>query len=163
MPVQFRSSGLWEKVGKPAVDLITLVVSLLSLTSIWIAIHEMRVNEETAWIAAYQQIESLSIELDKIMVEHPDLLPYFLNGKENDPKGANYNRIIAVADARIDAIDAMLTYAAVKHAEDSIVGWKKTFIHYFQRSPAMCERLTANEQDYGLVVNIGKTACLVPQ
>jgi hypothetical protein len=159
MPIQIRSRGLWEKMVKPAVDLITLVVSLLSLTSIWVAIHEMRVNEETASISSYQTIESLAVELDKMLVEHPDLVPYFLNGKADDPKCANYNQIIAVADARIGAIDAMLTYAKYKHAEDSIVGWKNTFVRYFQRSPVMCERLTANERDYGLIVQIGKTAC----
>jgi hypothetical protein len=41
-----QRGNFWERVGKPAIDLLTLGVSLVGLTSIWIAIHEMRRNEQ---------------------------------------------------------------------------------------------------------------------
>ena len=120
----------------------------------------MKTNEELSWITTYQTIEALSLEMDKIMlVEHPSLVPFFLSGKPIENKNSEYNQAVALADARIGAIDAILTYASFRHADEKIVGWKNTFSSYLRNSPLMCERLKVNSGYYGLVNPLGKAAC----
>jgi hypothetical protein len=110
----------------------------------------MKTNEEMSWITSYQTIEALSLEIDKMLVEHPSLVPFFLSGNRIENTNSEYNRAMALADARIGAIDAILTYASFRHADEKIVGWKNTFSSYLRNSPLMCERLKINSEYYGL-------------
>jgi uncharacterized membrane protein len=158
MPV--RTQRLWDRFIKPAIDSLTLVVSLIGLASIWIAIHEMRMNEEVSWVTTYQTIETASLEMDKMLVEHPNLVPFFLSGTRIENTDKEYNQAVALADARLGAIDAILTYAQFRHADEQIVGWRNTFIKYLRASPLMCERLATNSENYGLINPLSKAACV---
>ncbi len=158
MPAQ--SENIWQRLIKPGVDLLTLAVSLMGLISIWIAISELRANEQTTSIGAYQAIEELSLESDKLLVEYPALFQYFKLGKQLEITAPEYNQVIALADARIGIVDAALTYAAVGHIENSIEDWKRKFAHDFKISRVMCDRLASTRDEYSiLVVDLGEAAC----
>ena len=98
-----KTEGMWEKFVKPGLDVVTLVVSLTGLVSIWIAIHEMKTNEEVSWVTTYHTIESLSLEIDKLLVDHPAMVPYFVSNKPIDSNNSDFNLELTVADARIGA------------------------------------------------------------
>ena len=117
----------------------------LGIISIWIAIHELKTNEELSWVTTYQTIETLSLEIDKILVDHPTMVPYFVSNKPIESSNADFNLALTVADARIGAIDAILTYAHFRHADEA--------------SPIMCEKLKVNQENYGLIVPLGQNAC----
>ena|SRR5271165_353348 len=155
-----QSENIWERFIKPGIELLTLVVSLIGLVSIWIAISELRKNQQTTSIGAYQAIEGLSLESDKLLVEYPALFQYFKLGKQIETTAPEYNQVVALADARIGIIDAALTYAAVGHIENSIEDWNRKFAHDFKSSRVMCERLASTREEYSiLVVDLGEAAC----
>lgn len=124
-------------------------MSIVGLGSIWLALKERTTSEEISWITSYQAIESLSLEIDKPIADHSNLVPYFLEGKKVDKNSPDYDQVVSVADLRIGAIDAMLLDAHFRNADNQITGWRNTFISYFRNSPSMCERYEINKQYYG--------------
>jgi hypothetical protein len=94
-----------------------------------------------------------------MFVEKPDLRPYFEHRKgltDDDPKG---EAVLALADVRLDAIDAILTYAIPTWRDDEILGWRSTFENAFRNSPVLCTRLNQNPQNYGRILAVGSLAC----
>ena len=53
--------------------------------------------------------------------------------------------VFALADVRLDVIDAVLTYAALSGQSNQITGWKNAFASAFRKSTILCARL--NETD----------------
>ena len=158
MPAQ--GENIWERFIKPGIELLTLIVSLMGLISIWVAISELRTNQQSTSIGAYQAVEGLSLEFDRLLVEYPALFQYFKLGKQIETSASEYNQVIALADARIGIMDAALTYASLAHIENSIEDWKRKFAHDFKISRIMCERLASTKDEYSiLVVDLGEAAC----
>ena len=74
--------------------------------------------------------------------------PYFESGKELRKDDPNRNLVLAVADIRLDVMDAILTFAAIQPFEGGIMGWQNTFARAFRTSPVLCARLAETQANW---------------
>jgi hypothetical protein len=95
----------------------------------------------------------------RLFVEQPDLRPYFEEGAQLAPDDSKRNLVLAIADLRLDVMDAVLTYPALLDVADDIEGWRNTFRNAFRTSPVLCARLRETESNYGFIVPIAAQAC----
>jgi hypothetical protein len=153
---------------KLVLDQLRTVLSLFVVASIifaglqWrTANHAAQIANDAAIEAIYQRMVAEWEDNLKTFVEKPDLRPYFESGKSLTSDDPNRQAVLALADVRLDVMDAILTYAALHGfaGEGEIGGWKNTFDHSFRTSPVLCMRLNESASDYGLIVPIGRAAC----
>ena len=84
----------------------------------------------------------------KTFVERPHLRPYFEEKKEFETDDRYRQSVLALADVRLDVMDAVLTYAVMSGQSDAITGWKNAFASAFRKSPILCARLNETESSY---------------
>lgn len=159
---------------KLVVEYIKLVLSLGTIGAVVVAALQWRdaqKQQTTATLAATQAAteatyERLSIEWRdnlRALLEKPALRPYFEDGKPLDSQDPLAQQVMAFADMRLDVMDAVLTYPAVRGLDTSgMVGWRKTFSRAFRASPVLCQRLVETHDNFGLIVIIGMEACNIP-
>jgi hypothetical protein len=111
----------------------------------------------------YQRIVSEWRNHLSTFVEKPLLRPYFEGRKKLTDDDPNREAVLALVDVRLDVIDGILTYAALRGESDVVGGWKETFSAAFRTSPALCARMQETRGNYvtwtPLVVPIGYAAC----
>lgn len=98
--------------------------------------------EAQVWQAITQQ----QIEISKVMVQYPELLPYFEAGKALTPNDKNSNRVIVVADLYLDFIDGfddkhVRSLSGMEDGGKYWLLWQRYFQSLFAKSPALCSRL----------------------
>ena len=98
--------------------------------------------------STYEKISNEWREHTQTFVRQPHLWPYFESGKELRDDDPNRDLVLALADVRLDVMDAILTYFAIQPPEGGIQGWKNTFARTFRTSPALCARLGATEASW---------------
>lgn len=97
-------------------------------------------------------------------VQRPDLWPYFELGRELRRDDPNHDLVLAVADIRLDVMDAILTFEAIQPFEFGILGWRNTFARAFRTSPALCARLGETQANWvnAQILPIWRTNCGLP-
>ena len=137
-----------------------LVVSLVAAGSLLFAglqwMDSNRVTDE----AMYQRMATEWRDHLKMFVEKPNLRPYFESYKSLGADDANMDAVLALADVRLETMDAILTYAALRFPRLNIQGWRNTFANAFHVSPVLCARLKETQSNFGLIVPIAKAACV---
>jgi hypothetical protein len=96
----------------------------------------------------YEKISNEWREHTQTFVRQPHLWPYFESGKELRDDDPNRDLVLALANVRLDAMDAILTYFAIQPPAGGAQGWKNTFARAFRTSPPMCARLRATEASW---------------
>jgi hypothetical protein len=99
-------------------------------------------------LALYQRMTDEWRNHLKTFVEHPQLRPYFEEMKELKTDDEHRQRVLALADVRLDVMDAVLTYAAMSGLSNAIAGWKNAFSSAFRTSTVLCARLRETESSY---------------
>jgi hypothetical protein len=116
-------------------------------------------NSKIATAAAYQRIVDLWHDHIKVFIEKPQLRPYFEESVKMDENSENAEAILAMADVRLDTMDAVLTFGELWSAQSTIEGWRNTFGNAFRTSPVLCQRLAKTKSNYGLIVPVGNAVC----
>jgi hypothetical protein len=98
----------------------------------------------------------------KTFVEKPDLRPYFEHRVELTTDDPKREAVLALADVRLDTIDAILTYAVPTWSDDEIFGWRSTFENAFRSSPVLCARLNETPANYGRIFAVGSLPWGIP-
>lgn len=98
----------------------------------------------------------------RMLVEKPKLRPFFEEGQNLSPDDPDRQTVLAIADVRLDTMDATLTYASGRFNQDTIAGWRNTFASAFRTSPTLCSRLMETQSNLGLIVPIGQANCQMP-
>ena len=101
-----------------------------------------------ATLALYQRMTDEWRTHLKTFVEQPQLRPYFEERKELKADDENRQRVLALADVRLDVMDAVLSYAAMSGVSNAIAGWKNAFSRAFRTSTVLCARLKETESNY---------------
>ena len=135
------------------------VVSILGAGAILIAAMQWRTANQNAAQAVYQHMAEQWSDHLKVFIDKPALRPYFADATALPDSAADRQIVLAVADVRLDVMDAILTYAAIQEASNEIEGWKTTFAQAFKSSPVLCERIARTSNQYGLIVPIAQQAC----
>lgn len=99
----------------------------------------------------------------RLFVEKPHLRPYFEGGKELTDGDPNREIVLAVADIRLDVMDAVLTYVDLRGMLADLEGWIQTFARAFQTSPAMCVRFRETASNWGMRIRAhAQGVCSLP-
>jgi hypothetical protein len=123
----------------------TLVISLVGLSSIWFAILQMREADRSALISAYAGVASQWLEVDKAILTYPELRKYF-SGQKLESSDPNRDRVLAISDLALDAMDDMLSFGLLAGNARKMSGWRLTFQRLLQDSPATCDRFRQSAQ-----------------
>ncbi|MEX0284077.1 MAG: hypothetical protein AB3N23_05655 [Paracoccaceae bacterium] len=93
-------------------------------------------------------------------VEKPDLRPYFKDGLDVSADDPLAQRVLAVAEVRLDLMDGLLTYISQQGwTPDETSGWQNTFRDAFASSPALCRVHAGSTSSYGLINPLARSQC----
>jgi hypothetical protein len=144
---------------KLLLEYVKLGLSLAGVAAVIVAIVQWRLANQVAGETVYQRMTTEWRDHLKSFVDKPVLRPYFEEGKQFASDDSNKQGVLAPADVRLDAADAILTYAALRGSSDEIAGWKNTFSHAFRTSPVLCSRFNETKSNYGLIIPLANNAC----
>ena len=95
----------------------------------------------------------------ELFAERPYLRAYFYEASNIDAEDVNTSEILAVADIRLDAMNAILADVSRREMQEDVVGWVNTFTDAFRNSPVLCTRLRETAPKYGLIVPVAEKGC----
>lgn len=126
-----------------------VLLSVLFAGLQWLNANEAaRKANLVANLALYQRMTTEWQDHLKTFVQYPQLRPYFEDKKAFEADDKQRQQVLALADVRLDVMDAVLTYAAMSGQGDAIVGWKNAFSSAFRNSTILCARLKEAEASY---------------
>ena len=138
------------------IAIASLLVSIVGLGSIIIGIESFRQSERAALADASQRIITDSANVDKLFIQYPKMRPFFREKKPIHRGDEGYDRAAAIAELRVNALDAVLTYPGV-FKEDS---WRNVVRSAFRDSPIMCEFVLRYKGNYSAAtVKIADEVC----
>jgi hypothetical protein len=90
-------------------------------------------------------MSNLTLEMDKIFIEKPELRPYFYDGVDIKDDDKNYNLVVAVAEYQIDYFDSAMTQMDYlpedQDSKEDRDTWNQYFADSFAHSPILCKRI----------------------
>jgi hypothetical protein len=93
-----------------------LIVSALGFTavifSIWTAQGQLSLMSAQTCLQVKDRSLSNTLALDRVFLDHPELRPYFYEGKDLDKADPLYPKVEAVADTHLDVYGYGLSYRA---------------------------------------------------
>ncbi|EPE98634.1 hypothetical protein [Rhizobium grahamii] len=144
---------------KLRLEYLKTAISLLATCSILFAALQWFEANRLADHTVYQKMTSDWQAQLQTFVAKPDLRPYFFEGKTMKDDDPNRNLILAVAESRLDVMDAILSFAARRWSHKTYEGWRNTFMVAFGSSPVLCDLMKQGVDEYGLIVPIAKAGC----
>jgi hypothetical protein len=128
----------YVKLALSIVGIGTLIFAALQ----WMdANHVAKQAAQTTRETDYQRITNEWRDHLRTFVEKPQLRPYFEEMKQLNVDDPNRESVLALADIRLDVMDAILTYVAIREQSGEIAGWRNTFANAFKTSSVLCSRL----------------------
>ena len=131
------------------IGLIQTIISVLGFVAVVVSLIYVAQNIKTQ---VYQSIGNQLIDINKVFVDHPELRPYFYEGKEISKGSKLYGLATSIAEMRLDFYDSVLIQMKY-FPKYFVVGWKETIRDVFAFSPIMRETLEIRRKWYspGLV------------
>lgn len=152
-PVKLKS-GDWKRLQPIASAL--MVASGLAFTGL-----QWHTANQIADQSVYQRMVADWSDHLKTFIDKPHLWPYFEEGRPLGPDDQNRNLVLAVAEIRLQAMDAVLSNVRLRWSANSFMQWKTTFGRTFRQSPALCIRFaeTLSEWEDELVA-VANRSCV---
>lgn len=164
---------------------ITPLASIFLLVAIVVAVVELfstnAASQEADQRTQYEALSARLIDLDAVFIDHPELAPYFWQGKWPDGDEIQRQTIDAIAVQRVDydayaydelvymetaPEDGSFTSSASRPAgstednSDPWVLWSETIVGQFRNSPAMCKLVAEPRYDQRFITALRNThAC----
>ena len=145
-------------------SLLGLFVSIASIGAVAISFYTLKQADTSARLSralsAYQEMVSRSEDVDKVLVEHPAMRPYFRDRKPLSQADEDYNLAAAIAEMRVDAFDALLEFPDLIGFGSQVEGWRNTVRDAFRDSPVMCDLVASYKANYGrTIVKLANEGC----
>lgn len=146
---------------KLAMSLATVFVVLLAGLQWRLANEAANSANQVATLTLFQRMTNEWRDHLKVFVEKPYLRPYFEENREFSPDDPYKQQVLALADVRLDVMDAVLTYASISGHTNGITGWKNAFVTAFKTSPILCARFEDTRTSYaeGPLVPLARANC----
>lgn len=124
----------------------TVVVGVLGAIGLGVSIFIASIRAEMHQ-ARYVTVANWTLELDKIHMEHPELIEYFQAGKtiEKDFKNKGYGMAVAIAEFYMDLMDSMLDTYSDRWPDE---GWRNWAEDTFSKSPILRSHLEEQRSWY---------------
>lgn len=154
-------------------EVLNAVFSVLGLLSLYFLLEQTRGTfvqaqhlARSVESSAYQSITSELLELHKLHLEHPELRPYFRNGREIRPDDPNYSKAVVLAEFQLDFFDSFWVQSEqmpniLGHEGAAWKSWVTYMRDSFALSPIMCRHLDSIKVWYTpQFVAFAKASCL---
>lgn len=136
------------------VTLILLIVQNRNITM------QTKLSLESVEANVYGTVMSQALAQDEVFIKHPELRPYFYQGKELSPDDSLCHKVWAIAEYLLDFYDSL--EKQLKNYPHLWIHEKKTWqantIDMFAWSPVLCLYLDANREWYSESLYALKTA-----
>jgi hypothetical protein len=136
-----------------------LVLLLLGIVAVIFTAFQWRTSNDLTKESMHITTESLWRKQSEFFIERPYLRTYFYESSRVEAENENSSEILATADARLDVMNAILTYADRQGAQDETGEWENTFADAFRSSPILCTRLGETTTKYPLIVSVAGKGC----
>ena len=149
----------YAKLGISVIGILALVFGIFQWMGEW-------------YYQYYVDYERMATEWrnhTRTLVDNPGWRPYFEGNMELTVDDPNREAVLAVADIRLDVMEAMLMRLEILRGSLGTRGkpirdwpmrdWKNTFASAFRTSPALCARLHDTAANYLLIVPLGQRVC----
>jgi hypothetical protein len=152
--LQRFQKACWEK----PIEAVTLGVSVIALIYVIIQLDDVRNTLESQ---AYSSIINSQLQLDKIMIDNPEFRRYFQDNEDLPADPATVRKIWAIADAKLDVIDAFHSQAEhvnwLRYSRDA---WDEYHKRSFRRSKVLCQAICNDWVEYGKRIrSVALSAC----
>jgi len=137
---RFEKDYIFWMKATVVVGIATVLVGIIGIVGVLVSIKMTSDRADKAiYEAAYQtkqaryvSIASWTLELDKIYIQHPQVIPYFEEGKSIAKDSDDYGLVVATAEFIIDLMDSMLDAYNEKWPDE---GWRNWAEDIFSKSP----------------------------
>jgi hypothetical protein len=144
---------------KLRLEYLKAATSVLGIALVVLAVLQWRASNINNTQGLYQHMTKEWSDHLRLFVEKPALRPYFEESVPLAPTDERRQEVLAMATLRVDAMDAILTFAQIQGVSAEIDGWRNTFAATFRRSVVLCDLLRERKAEYGLVVAVSTEAC----
>ncbi|MBQ9428687.1 MAG: hypothetical protein IJU41_03985 [Clostridia bacterium] len=112
-------------------EIVAIAISLISLV---VALLQSLALKKTLDNQIYESFVSNSLEIDRMLIEHPEIRKYIYYGEPIDENTPDLNRIMSVIEFVVDAVENIEVYEKYipKSRRD---GWLK-FVYDVTHTPA---------------------------
>jgi hypothetical protein len=132
---------------------IGLVISALGFTAVIVSIRtaqaQMSCSEIQTSLLVKDRTLANVLALDRIFFDHPELRPYFYEGKDLDEADPLYPKVAAVAEMHLDVFDHDIEYRQQFPKQYYSPQAMERFVHnMLAKSPVMRRYLRKNAEWY---------------
>jgi hypothetical protein len=86
--------------------------------------------------SSYTDTTTMVLDIDRMLVEYPQLRPYFHENQECPRNDPGYHRVVAAADLYLDVAEH-IWHHHVEYVDTDAIGWREWIHELFQRSPVL--------------------------
>ena len=136
-------------------EVLNVVFSVLGLLSLYFLLEQTRGTfvqaqhlARSVESGAYQSITTELLELHKLHLEHPELRPYFRDGRDMDSDNPNYPQALVLAEYQLDFFDSVWVQSEqmphiLSREGPEWLSWLAYMRDSFALSPIMCRHLNS--------------------
>jgi hypothetical protein len=140
---------------------LQVVQTVALLGALWIAWIQTEKLVESFNMSTWSTIASQTTELDKVFIDHPEIVPYIYQGVPISTDSKDYNLAYSVAVMVIDFMDNSTTVN--RNGDKELFEpepWNKYYEWQFKSSPLICDVVRAEAHMYGKdIVRLGLRHC----
>jgi len=125
--------------ARTTIEVVTIAIAIAAL--IFTGVQTFNSTKATN-AQIWQGLTQESLEIAKIMVDHPEIRPYFYEGINIDRNNQDYNRVMAVAEMYLDLLesfhdDYVRGIGGMEEDGDDWSYWQAYFRDMFRTSPVI--------------------------
>lgn len=113
-------------------DYIAMLALAVSLISTWISLYW---NSRYVRVTSYKSATELFLELDRSLLQYPEIRPYFYEGAQMTTDDQNRNRVLTMAELFLDVFE----WIGLREYGLSEDDWREYTSAVFRNSPALRE------------------------
>jgi hypothetical protein len=134
------------------VDYLSIGALLVSLVSLMVSIRFAKRGSENN---AYDRATDLLLQIDRVIIEHPEVRPYFYDNQDLQPDDPIAPRVEAVAELILDAFEWIWRRQRGLNLKDQ-EGWRRYILECLDSSTTLCSYHKRHSEWYPAVESILK-------
>lgn len=112
---------------------------------------QLQANRETAQSGLWHQVSHKWLEMDKIIIDNPEIRRYLYSGVDLPPNHSDYHKMMATVTYVLDFVDyAIATATGYAKTEQLSSEWSAFGARIFRNSPAACREIFENRSMYSI-------------
>ncbi|HSV66497.1 MAG TPA: hypothetical protein VLJ59_11400 [Mycobacteriales bacterium] len=137
--------------------LSTIVASVALVISLAVAVQTWRLGQRTMHVMTYQGATDLTLDLDRVFLDQPQLRPYFYDGEPTPPVDhPEHHRVLAAAEFCLDVCECIWDHRT-EYDEVDKTAWREWIHHLLSRSPALCQLYREQPEWYPAIADLVAT------